>query len=92
LDTNCRAEAHAQRVDRQPPLGSPALPLSYSLRGKDQLRHSAIKHLVEADVRLALLMVKSRHSSLISLQRCARPCPESVVTPTVEHHATRRQP
>jgi integrase len=37
-----------------------------------QLRHSAITHLAEADVGLALLMAKSRHTSLRSLQRYAR--------------------
>lgn len=43
-----------------------------------QLRHSAITHLAEADVGLALLMAKSRHTSLRSLQRYAlalRPSP-----------------
>jgi hypothetical protein len=32
-----------------------------------QLRRSAITHLAEADVGLALLMAKSRHASLRSL-------------------------
>jgi integrase len=40
-----------------------------------QLRHSAITHLAEADVGLALLMAKSRYTSLRSLQRYARPGP-----------------
>ena len=40
-----------------------------------QLRHSAITHLAEADVGLPLLMAKSRHTSLRSLQRYARPGP-----------------
>ena len=38
-----------------------------------QLRHSAITHLAEGNVGLALLMAKSRHTSLRSLQRYARP-------------------
>ncbi len=40
-----------------------------------QLRHSALTHLAEADVGLPLLMAKSRHASLRSLQRYARPGP-----------------
>jgi hypothetical protein len=38
-----------------------------------QLRPSAITHLAEADVGLPLLIAKSRHGSLRSLQRYARP-------------------
>jgi len=38
-----------------------------------QLRHSAITHLAEGNVGLALLMAKSRHTSLRSVQRYARP-------------------
>ncbi|MGI8902417.1 MAG: site-specific recombinase, partial [Solirubrobacteraceae bacterium] len=54
-----------------------------------QLRHSAITHLAEADVGLALLMAKSRHTSLRSLQRYARPGPEAVAKLTAEHDPER---
>jgi integrase/recombinase XerD len=56
-----------------------------------QLRHSAITHLAEADVGLALLMAKSRHTSLRSLQRYARPGPEAVARLTAEHDPARRR-
>ncbi|MGO9752663.1 MAG: tyrosine-type recombinase/integrase [Solirubrobacteraceae bacterium] len=56
-----------------------------------QLRHSAITHLAEADVGLALLMAKSRHTSLRSLQRYARPGPEAVARLTAEHDPERRR-
>ena len=56
-----------------------------------QLRHSAITHLAEADVGLALLMAKSRHTSLRSLQRYARPGPEAVAKLTAEHDPERRR-
>ncbi len=56
-----------------------------------QLRHSAITHLAEADVGLALLMAKSRHTSLRSLQRYARPGPEAVAKLTAEHDPARRR-
>ena len=56
-----------------------------------QLRHSAITHLAEADVGLALLMAKSRHTSLRSLQRYARPGPEAVAKLTADHDPARRR-
>jgi integrase len=42
-----------------------------------QLRHSAITHLAEAGESTVLLMAKSRHRSLRTLQRYARPGPGS---------------
>jgi integrase len=56
-----------------------------------QLRHSALTHLAEANVGLALLMAKSRHTSLRSLQRYARPGPEAVAQLTAEHDPERRR-
>jgi integrase len=56
-----------------------------------QLRQSAITHLAEADVGLALLMAKSRHTSLRSLQRYARPGPEAVAKLTADHDPERRR-
>ena len=50
-----------------------------------QLRHSAITHLAEAGVPLPLLMAKSRHESLRTLQRYARPSVDAVAALTAEH-------
>jgi len=47
-----------------------------------QLRHSAITHLAEAGVPLPLLMAKSRHASLRTLQRYARPSVDAVAALT----------
>ena len=43
-----------------------------------QLRHSALTHLAEEGVPITLLMAKSRHESLRTLQRYARPGTEAV--------------
>lgn len=56
-----------------------------------QLRHSAITHLAEGNVGLALLMAKSRHTSLRSLQRYARPGAEAVAAMTAAHDPDRRR-
>lgn len=56
-----------------------------------QLRHSAITHLAEDNVALPLLMAKSRHVSLRSLQRYARPGPEAVAALTAAHDPARRR-
>ncbi len=55
------------------------------------LRHSAITHLAEADASLPLLMAKSRHASLRSLQRYARPGADAVAQLTAEHDPERRR-
>lgn len=55
-----------------------------------QLRHSALTHLAEAGVNLPLLMAKSGHQNLRSLQRYARPGPEAVATMTAAHDPARR--
>lgn len=56
-----------------------------------QLRHSAITHLAEDNVGLALLMAKSRHTSLRSLQRYARPGADAVAALTAAHDHDRRR-
>ena len=56
-----------------------------------QLRHSAITHLAEDNVGLALLMAKSRHTSLRSLQRYARPGADAVAALTAAHDRDRRR-
>jgi len=56
-----------------------------------QLRHSAITHLAEDNVGLALLMAKSRHTSLRSLQRYARPSADAVAALTAAHDRDRRR-
>lgn len=56
-----------------------------------QLRHSAITHLAEDNVALPLLMAKSRHTSLRSLERYARPGPQAVAALTAAHDPARRR-
>ena len=56
-----------------------------------QLRHSAITHLAEENVALPLLMAKSRHSSLRSLQKYARPGVDAVAKLTADHDPARRR-
>ena len=56
-----------------------------------QFRHSALTHLAEADVQLPLLMAKSRHRSLRTLQRYARPDPDAVAALTAAHDPARRR-
>jgi integrase/recombinase XerD len=54
-------------------------------------RHSAITHLAEYGVPTVLLMAKSRHTSLATLQRYARPSVEAVASLTAEHDPARRR-
>jgi integrase len=56
-----------------------------------QLRHSALTHLAEDNVSLALLMAKSRHTSLRSLQKYARPGVDAVAKLTADHDPARRR-
>jgi integrase len=56
-----------------------------------QLRHSALTHLAEQNVALPLLMAKSRHTSLRSLQKYARPGVDAVAKLTAEHDPARRR-
>ena len=56
-----------------------------------QLRHSALTDLAAANVSLPLLMAKSRHRSLRSLQRYARPGSEAVAALTAAHDPARRK-
>jgi integrase len=56
-----------------------------------QLRHSALTHLAEQNVGLPLLMAKSRHASLRSLQRYARPGAAAVAALTAATDPARRR-
>jgi integrase len=56
-----------------------------------QLRHSALTHLAEQNTSLPLLMAKSRHASLRSLQRYARPGAEAVAALTAVTDPARRR-
>ncbi len=56
-----------------------------------QLRHSAITHLAEAGVPLPLLMAKSRHESLRTLQRYAKPSVDAVGALTAAHDPAARR-
>jgi integrase len=55
-----------------------------------QFRHSALTQLAEQNVALPLLMAKSRHRNLRTLQRYARPGPEAVAALTADHDPARR--
>ena len=46
--------------------------------GMHQLRHSALTHAAEDGTNLPLLLARSRHASIRSLERYARPGPEAV--------------
>jgi integrase len=56
-----------------------------------QLRHSQLTELAAAGEGTTLLMAKSRHQSLQSLQRYARPGPEAVAALTARHDPARRR-
>lgn len=56
-----------------------------------QLRHSALTHLAEEGVDVALLKAKSRHKSLRSLERYVRPSEASVAKLTAQHDRARRR-
>jgi integrase/recombinase XerD len=56
-----------------------------------QLRHSAITHYAEQGIGTTLLMAKSRHRSLRTLQRYARPGDEAVAALTARHDPGRRR-
>ena len=56
-----------------------------------QLRHSALTHLAEDGVNLPLLMAKSGHQNLRSLQKYARPGAEAVAAMTAAHDPARRR-
>jgi integrase len=56
-----------------------------------QLRHSALTHLAVEGESAVMLMSKSRHRSLQTLQRYARPGPESVAAMTARHDLAARR-
>jgi integrase len=57
-----------------------------------QLRHSALTHAAEDGTNLPLLLVRSRHASVRSLERYARPGPEAVARHLAETDPARRRP
>ncbi|MDX6570929.1 MAG: integrase/recombinase XerD [Gaiellales bacterium] len=69
---------HSQKVSKTP-------------RTLHQLRHSALTHLAEDGVNLPLLMAKSGHQNLRSLQKYARPSAEAVAAITAAHDPARRR-
>jgi hypothetical protein len=60
-------------------------------RSLRDLRRAALTHLGEDNVSLPLLMGKSRHKNLRSLQRYVRPSPEAVAALTARHGPARRR-
>jgi integrase/recombinase XerD len=57
-----------------------------------QLRPSALTHAAEDGTNLPLLLARSRHPSVRSLERYARPGPEAVARHLAETDPTRRRP
>jgi integrase len=60
-------------------------------RSLHDLRRAALTHLGEDNVALPLLMAKSSHKNLRSLQRYVRPSPEAVAALTAQHDPARRR-
>ena len=56
-----------------------------------QLRHSALTHAAEDGTNTPLLLARSRHASVRSLERYARPSPEAVARHVAEHDPARRR-
>jgi integrase len=56
-----------------------------------QLRHSALTHLAEDGASAPMLMTKSRHRSIVSLARYARPSIEALQRFEAERDPTRRR-
>jgi integrase len=57
-----------------------------------QLRHSALTHAAEDGTNLPLLLARSRHASVRSLERYARPGPEAVARHLADTDPARRRP
>ncbi len=56
-----------------------------------QLRHSALTHAAEDGANTPILLARSRHASVRSLERYARPGPEAVARYVAEHDPARRR-
>jgi integrase len=56
-----------------------------------QLRHSALTHAAEDGTNTPILLARSRHASVRSLERYARPGPEAVARHVAEHDPLRRR-
>jgi integrase/recombinase XerC/integrase/recombinase XerD len=56
-----------------------------------QLRHSALTHAAEDGTNTPILLARSRHASVRSLERYARPSPEAVARYVAEHDPARRR-
>jgi integrase/recombinase XerD len=56
-----------------------------------QLRHSALTHAAEDGTNTPILLARSRHASVRSLERYARPGPEAVARHVAEHDPARRR-
>jgi integrase len=56
-----------------------------------QLRHSALTHAAEDGTNTPILRARSRHASVRSLERYARPSPEAVARHIAEHDPARRR-
>ena len=70
---------------------SPAAPPGRTGLTLHQLRHSALTTLADANVSLPLLMGKSRHKNLRSLQPYVHPSVEAVAAMTAAHDPAARR-
>ena len=57
-----------------------------------QLRHSALTHEAEDGTNTPMLLARSRHASVRSLERYARPGPEAVARHLAQTDPARRRP
>jgi len=73
-----------------PPRRGP-VPRSLKRLELHQLCHSAITHPAEDNVALPMLMAESRHTSLRSLQKYARPSADAVAAFTAAHDPERQR-
>jgi hypothetical protein len=89
-----RSPAWIWTGQRAGPVVVPAAELSRVRTGwtLQQLRPSALTHAAEDGTNLPLLLARSRHASVRSLERYARPGPEAVARHLAETDPTCRRP
>jgi len=70
------------------------MPLGGRRRRRGKCRHSALTHDAEAGTNTPMLLARSRHASMRSLERYARPGPEALArhVAAADPAARRRRP
>jgi integrase/recombinase XerD len=79
-------DQHTRRL-AHPEITDPAQVATLGGWDLHQLRHSALTHEAEAGTNDAMMLTRSRHASMRSLERYARPGPDAVAA-----HVARRDP